>query len=56
MVDYEKAERSVVALKAADGDMIILAEDERLNLLELIYEFCEQQGWSKEDMEALGNR
>jgi len=54
MVDSKKAKLSIALLKQSDGDVSILTGDERLNLVEIVDDFVEQQGWSKEEMEMLG--
>ena len=52
--NQEMAQESVAKIGEADLSLEVLTYDERKNLIGLLDDFVEQQGWSWEELEQLG--
>ena len=55
-VDYEQAKRTMLKLRDADFDLIVLSQSERENLLALLDEFIEAQGWDLEELKLMARQ
>uniref|UniRef100_A0A6M3JNG1 Uncharacterized protein n=1 Tax=viral metagenome TaxID=1070528 RepID=A0A6M3JNG1_9ZZZZ len=50
MYDREMALESIMIIGIAGGDVSVLTDEERHNLLALVKDFCRQQGWDTEQL------
>ncbi len=55
-VDYEEANRTMRKLREADYDLSVLFQSERDNLLALLDEFIEAQGWDLEELKLMARQ
>lgn len=55
-VDYEEAKRSIRKIREADGDLSILSQSEYDNLVDLVDEFIESQGWDIEEIKLMSRQ
>jgi len=50
MFDAQKAKDSVVKIKEADFSLVTLTRDERENLVAMMEDWWQQQGWNLEEL------